>query len=312
MGNFTPSEFWKNFQLGTELCISGNFIYNGIYCFDMMEHFCYEAETFEFLYNTAVGIERLQKITLILLEHTDDIDQNDFEKNLITHNHNDLHARIKKHRAVNFGKQHLEFLNLLSTFYKSARYERYNLDSIYKFIEGRNELVRFIEKFLKIDISVEHFRCSPNSDKIKKFIGNVIEKITSSYFALVTDESYRLNIYTTELPTDSKAMKIFWGKKSNFIEDRLVQKEIIKYLIQAKLPKGFKDFLDSQPPLELGFYNTNYYIDYLLNFHKKGGVKEELDELYLDIKKIAKRINHLKLLGDEDIDFEPDEDIDFK
>lgn len=307
MGNFTPSEFWKNFQLGTELCVSGNFIYNGIHCFDIMEHFVHEAETFEFLYNIAVGIERLQKITLILLEHNDNIDQSDFEKNLITHNHSDLHNRIKKLRAINLGKQHIEFLEILSTFYKSARYERYNLDSIYKFIDGRNELVEFIEKYLKIKISIDHFGCSSNSDNIKKFIGNIIGKITSSYFDQITNECYRLNIYTTELPTDSKAMKIFWGKKSNFIEDRIVQKEIIKYLIQSKQPDGISSFLDKHPPLELEFYHTNYYIDYLMNFHKKGDVKEEIDELYTEIKNISKRINHLKLIGNADINFEFDE-----
>lgn len=55
--DFTPTEFWKNFRLGTELSISGNFIYNGLYNFDLMSHFYYEDEAFEFLYNISVRIE---------------------------------------------------------------------------------------------------------------------------------------------------------------------------------------------------------------------------------------------------------------
>ena len=31
MNDWSPTEFWKNFRLGSELSISGNFIYNGLY-----------------------------------------------------------------------------------------------------------------------------------------------------------------------------------------------------------------------------------------------------------------------------------------
>jgi hypothetical protein len=64
-----PDYFWKNFRLGTELQISGSFIYNALYTLDNMQTFYYEAECFEFLYNMSVGFERLQKIAVILLEH---------------------------------------------------------------------------------------------------------------------------------------------------------------------------------------------------------------------------------------------------
>jgi len=231
-------------------------LYNGIFCFDTMQHFHYEDEIFEFLYNIAVGIERLQKITLVLLEHDDKIDQLEFEKKLITHNHLELNDRIKKNRKNNFGKQHIEFLSMLSSFYKSTRYERYNLNSIHKFIEGRDELINYLEKHLYIKISVEFNGCTSNSTKIKKFIGNIIGKICSIYFEIINDECYRLNIYTDDLPADSKASKIFWGKKFNFIEQRQVQKEIIKYLIQSELPKGISEFLNYEPPLNLEFYDT--------------------------------------------------------
>ena len=94
--SYTPEYFWKNFRLGTELQISGSFIYNALYFFDQMEHFCNDEEIFEFLYNTSVGLERLEKIAIILLEHDSSMDQEEFEKTLITHSHLELLDRIKE------------------------------------------------------------------------------------------------------------------------------------------------------------------------------------------------------------------------
>ena len=306
----TPSEFWKNFHLGTELSVSGSFIYNGIYCFELMEHFYYENESFEFLYNVAVGIERLQKITLILVEHNENLNQNDFEKSLITHNHLDLNYRIKQNSKINIGKVHVKFLALISDFYKSSRYDRYNLKSIYKSTESRTELIKFIEESLKIKISIDFIGCTSNSDNIKRFIGKIIGKICTEYYKQIEVECDRLRIYTYEIPTESKAFKIFISEKFDFSEERIVQKEIIKFLIQSNLQTGINKYLNELPALDLDYYNTNYYINYLLDFHKKGGIKDEITELYTEINNVSERINYLKPIGETDADFEIDEDID--
>ena len=304
MNNFTPTEFWKNFHLGTELSISGNFIYNAIYCFELMQTFYQEDEAFEFLYNNAVGIERLQKITLILIEHNENTNQFDFEKSLITHNHLELHNRIKKRSDINLGKVHVKFLSLLSNFYKSIRYDKFNQKSVYNQTNSRGELITFIEEYLKIKISIDFFGCSENSDNIKKFIGKVIQKICRDYFNQIKIECDRLNIYTYEVSPESKALKIFCGKNLNFIEERMIQKEIIKFLIQSELPKGMTNYLNEIPSADLGMWNTNYYINYLIDFHKKGGVREELDEYYFEIFKISDRIKHLKPIGNIDINLD--------
>lgn len=96
-----PNLFWKNFRLGAELQISGSFIYNAIFTLENMQTFYYEEECFEFLYNISVGLERLQKIVIILLEHNEEQSQEDFEKSLITHNQLELLNRIKKKRKLN-------------------------------------------------------------------------------------------------------------------------------------------------------------------------------------------------------------------
>jgi hypothetical protein len=136
--------FWKNFRLGTELQNSGTFIFNGIYHLDNIEFFTFEEDCFEFLYNISVKIERLQKILIVLIEHDNSVTQHDFEKSLITQNHLELLKRIKAVRELNFGKVHTQFLGLLCNFYKSVRYERFNISSVYIPSQDKDKLVEFI------------------------------------------------------------------------------------------------------------------------------------------------------------------------
>jgi len=93
-------QVWKNFDLGKELDVSGTFIYNGLRCFHEMKTLDHAEEVFEFLYNLSVGLERLLKIAVILLEHDGSQDQGAFEQSLITHNHLELLRRLKAHAKV--------------------------------------------------------------------------------------------------------------------------------------------------------------------------------------------------------------------
>jgi len=302
--SFTPTEFWKNFSLGTELSISGNFIYNGLYCFELMPHLYYEDEAFEFLYNISVGIERLQKICIILLEHDDDTNQEEFEGSLISHNHNDLHTRIEKHKTINLGKPHKKLLSLLTKFYKSSRYEMYQIQSVYKPNQSKLELIKFLEESLDMEISVEMIGCTPNEPRMKKFIGKTIGKFCKEYYQIVKDECSRLNIYTYEIPYESKAFKIFMSEKYDFQEEKIIQKEILKHLIQTELPKNFNNYIKSQLPLELECYNLNDYIQYLFSFHKEYSIKGEIEELYTDLDSVKERLEYLKPIAHPDVRFE--------
>ena len=302
--SFTPSEFWKNFNLGTELSISGDFIYNGLYSFDLMPHFYYENEAFEFLYNISVGIERLQKICIILLEHNDDVNQEEFEKSLISHNHCDLQIRIEKHKNINLGKTHKKLLSLLTKFYKSSRYKMYQIESVYKPNQSKLELIKFLEESLNIKISVEILGCSSNDNRIKKFIGKIIGKFCKEYYQIVKDECFKLRIFTYEISYQSKAFKIFMSEKYDFCDEKIIQKEILKHLLQNELPKSFKEYLNSHPPLELEFYDLNYYLKYLFSFHKEYNIKGEVEELYTNFNNIKDRLEHLEPIAQPDTSFE--------
>ena len=105
-----PADYWKNFNLGQELGVSGSFIYNGLRRFHEMRGLDYSDEVFEFLYELSVGIERLLKIAIVLLEHDEGGDQAAFEETLKTHEHLDLLERIRKHVPLNLGAAHVGLL----------------------------------------------------------------------------------------------------------------------------------------------------------------------------------------------------------
>ncbi|WP_448607173.1 hypothetical protein [Paenimyroides ceti] len=299
----THDEIWKNFSLGTELTISGNFIFNGLQTLDLIEHLYYQDEPFEFFYNISVGIERLQKITLILKEHTKYIDQIEFEKSLITHNHSQLHSRLKKSYNINFGKNHIDFLSCLSKFYKSHRYGNFAFSNLSSNDKPNILLAEFIKKHLGVSIKMKFHDCTYLEDNVKKFISKTIGKICEEYYKLIILECDKLNLYTYEVGTHSKAFKVFISKKYDFFEEKNIQKEIIKYLVKGKLSNKFNEYLNKEPPLEFDFYDVNYLISYLMLPSKKFCVKGEVDELYSELSNAKSRINHLNLIGDRDIEF---------
>ena len=125
-----PSEYWQNFELGTELDIAFGFVYDGLEHLHRMSSFEHESEVFSVLYNLSVGVERLLKIALILLEYDSSADVEVFEESLISHNHLELLKRVQQSRDLSLGKPHKEFMALLGKFYKSDRYDRYSITTL--------------------------------------------------------------------------------------------------------------------------------------------------------------------------------------
>lgn len=301
--------FWKNFRLGTELQNSGTFIYNGIFHLDNIEYFHHEEECFEFLYNISVGIERLQKILIILIEHDEVNSQEEFEKSLITHNHLELLKRIKSKRKYNFGKTHIKFLDLLANFYKSVRYERFNISSVYKPAQEKEKLVEFIREELKIEIIKEGSNYLLNTEQVKTFLGKLIKKITITFYELIRDETTRIGTYTHEIRYNSKAFKIFMEQEFDFKNERIMQREVLLFLLKDFPNDELKKFIDTIKPLPFEQHHTNHYIESILNIHKDSSVKDELTYLYDEEKPTKERREEILAIG-SDINFDNFEEED--
>lgn len=289
--------FWKNFRLGTELQISGSFIYNALFTLENMETFYYEEECFEFLYHASVGLERLEKVAIILIEHEESHSQEEFEKSLVTHDHRKLIKRIRDHRMLNLGKVHTKFLTLLSNFYKSVRYDRYNLSSVYHPVNDKKELIQFISEELKIDIVTDLPFSTGVTPEIKRFIGKIIGKIAVDLYEIIRSEAYRLNTNTYELAYNSKAFKIFISKEFDFSREKLMQREVCLYLLKS-LPDGeLKKFIDGIKPLEFGQFHSNFYFENMFNYHKDRSILDEIQHHYEENKFNKTREEEIMALG---------------
>ncbi|MDR3283772.1 MAG: hypothetical protein LBS97_01165, partial [Treponema sp.] len=226
-----PDVIWKAFILCKELTLSGSYIYNGLKVFDEMETFYYEEEIFEFLYAISVGIERLQKIAIILKENIVPTKQAEFEKSLITHNHLELMKRITKTESKGISSLSNKLLQLLSKFYKLWRYDRFSLSDYRNHDKEKAAFIDFIEKELNTHIVNEPLITTHNDIRYKKFVGRTIGKITDYLYEIIKRESARLNVYTYEIRIHTKAYKIFIHKQYDFINEDVFWKELLIYIL---------------------------------------------------------------------------------
>ncbi|WP_051955713.1 hypothetical protein [Beijerinckia mobilis] len=307
-----PDEYWKNFNLGTELDIAGRFLFNGLQAFHEMEHFAAEEDAFEFLYSVAVGVERLLKIAVILTEHDSAVDQDAFEKSLITHTHQELILRLRAKHDLKIPARENEFIALLGRFYTSQRYGRYSLNSVFAPAPERNELIKFLEKHLHIKIDVSGWlTITPNERQHRKFIGKVVSKIVNPVHQIVEEEARRLNIYTYEVDYRSKASKIFLSKKFDFEDEDILQAELITYFLSSEAcGPNARLIRDRIKPLPFDPALEGEYLAALRSDRRKITVLDELESHYEDITNFKERRDLLEASTRENLDDgDEDEDI---
>lgn len=221
-------EYFKNFPMAKELDIAGRFIYSSMKKFCNLKNFYSETDIFFLLYDAAVGIERLQKVLLVVSEEFDESNIKDFEHSLITHSHQKLHEQISRSFGLKFNNNQNSFLNMITTFYKSCRYDRFTLSDSYH--KEKDLLVEYLSKGLSCEIVANGvLDNTANNIQFKKFFCKSLGTIASSYYKLIVKKARELNIYTYELIYSSDASKIFYfNHENNAYHEIFVQEERIK------------------------------------------------------------------------------------
>jgi len=206
-----PKEYWKNFDLNHELHIAGNFIYSAVKSlYGLKETGAdYNDDIFKILYDLSVGIERLLKITIILLEHNDEVNQEDLEKSLITHSHSMLLARVEPKTGESFNSRQKQIIQLLSKFYNSYRYDRYILQSV---TDREKEATLFTQ-----------FKGNEGDQRGIK----AIQEICGTLYEVIKTKASSLNLYTYELRHGSPAQKIFLYKEFHLLHGDTAKKELL-------------------------------------------------------------------------------------
>lgn len=302
-----PMDFWKNFRLGEELSVSGAFIYNGLRRFYELRKLDHADEIFEVYYYLSIGLERLMKIAIVLLEHEDTADQTAFERSLITHSHQDLLARIKKRVKVNLSGPHNDFLSLLTTFYKTLRYDRFSLQSPASLGKERHALFDFLEKHLRAEFEDRDSVFGHENDaRYKKFLRQIVIKISGTLYEIVKERARELNLYTYELRSGSKAETVFLGEADMHGEDTL-WKELLIFFMNTKETSGYLKFLRGIEPLN---FDPGLVDDYLRCFQSdsaKSEVIDELETLYEDLPDKKERLEMMAVIGANNVFFNDEE-----
>ncbi len=306
---------YKNFNMVNELDIAGEFIYDGIQTLNQMNSISVGACIFSFLYHVSVGIERLQKIILVLFEDITIENYEDFEKSLITHSHGYLHERISKKSNIDFNSRENEFLTLLSTFYNHSRYNRFNLNAsldhekallegyILKYVNQKN----ISRGIISNDILV--------NNKIKDLFGKVIGRISSKYYNVLHDVANEKCTYTYELRNDSKAEKIFLSnnEKESLIDLKITEaiafKELLLFISNTKERNPFIRFLKQISPLQMDIALTNEYLMDIANGTIPQTLIDEVEYLYEENGYGKERIEQINLVGNCYVMFEHGEII---
>ncbi|SHN43710.1 hypothetical protein [Chitinophaga sp. CF418] len=303
---------WKNFSLGTEVQVAGTFIYNGLLAFDEMEHFCQEHEVFECLYQLAIGIERLAKVAVILLEHNTDMDQTAFEKSLITHTTGGLIARIHKRTKLELNPHSHQLISLLDRFYNSMRYARFGIASSYEHTKARDTFINFLSELLQEPIDTRLLYATANDNRIKDRLGRLIKKISSELYEIIKDKARELQIFTEEIVYDSKAYKIFLQQQFTFKNERILQKELLIFLLNNKYKTPWKKLAKTLKPLPFDPAMTTAYVEAMFRITKAGVPLDELESICEDHPLKEDRLEALALLDkngwgiDENIDDDED------
>lgn len=306
MRTMKPSEYWKNFHLGNEIDIAGAFIFNGLRRFHEMESLYYESEVFEVLYDLAVGVERLLKVVVILIEHDECVEQESFEESLITHSHQDLMRRVQAKHDLKLTATYNEFLDLLGTFYKTHRYGRYALKTAPN--SEKKLLHRYIGKHLGMTIEDTFpLQITPNSNRIRKFIGKRVGKLASGLYEVIHEEASNLGIFTYELRSNSKAEKIFLRKRFDFIDEDVLWKELLIFFLNSEEQCGAVDFMKSIDPLPFDPGLATDYLQCFASEEKKMGVLDELECLYEDIDDVGRRLEAMDVIGNPSVFFDADD-----
>jgi len=310
MSYLNASGFWKNFRLGDELHIAGSFIYNGLRRYHELQQLEYTDEVFDFLYNLAVGIERLLKIAIVLHEHSDLSDQEALEQSLITHSHLDLVARLRQRSAIKFSKPQNELLQLLGTFYKTLRYDRFSINSVSQSRKETAAILAFFSKHLKVDFPERSSLFgTPNEDRFRDFIQRTVLKISQTLYDVIAARSSALGLYTYELRSGSKAESIFL-RKVKIADEDVLWKELLIFLMNTAPTTGYLKFLKQIEPLNFDPALLRDYLNCFKSDASKAAVMDELDWHYgeMDTSIRNERFVTIGIIGAENVYFHDPED----
>ena len=107
----------ESIVMAKELDVAGEFVYAALEKINKIDTYEEVSDIFFILYHLSVGIERLQKILLVVLNDVELNKIQDFLENIKIHSHKKLHNQISNHIEISFSSAQNALLAVLAEFY---------------------------------------------------------------------------------------------------------------------------------------------------------------------------------------------------
>ena len=292
------TQWWKNFDLNTELHTAGGFLYDGLQQLNHCEHFEHDDELFQVLYALSIGFERLMKVAIVLGEHTPKTDQEKFEERLKTHDTRVLLHRISTRHSLNLAKPHHALVHCLSEFYKVYRYDRYRLATVRERHRLRESFRAFLATGEILLSDAGKLFVTDDMGRIRRYMGKITGKLCTEIYDLITALASKAGTFTYEIRSQSKASKIFQAQQFTFTAEETALRELLIFLLRHHRKTKLSIVLDAVKPLP---FDRSEAIDHLAAFLrpvKRMDLAETVAALREEVPNAYQRDDPLNLIGD--------------
>ena len=144
-----------------------------------------------------------------------------------------------------------------------------------------------------------------NTPQIKKFVGKVVGKISKNLFEVISERARSLHIYTYELRSDSKAVKVFYAldDRLDFLEEEITKKELLLFLMSENSSGDHTGLIKSIGALNLDPAEVPNHIKALLNDDHLHYVEGEVECAYEDVDNVKERLEILSVMTNEHLSY---------
>lgn len=285
-------EIWdfKSLNMGRELEIAGEFIYDSAKKAMSISGLNNIYEINSILYTSAVGIERLQKIFLCLVAQKP-TDVSSMPKCLKLHNHTELQREVNKFSETNVSKNAMSLLGVFADYYNNFRYANYSPK------QHGNDLRKLFIGFLKRlngKFDFDEPCAAVQFEEFKRFYINELGKLAVHLYLLICDKAIELSTYTYEIDSSSRASRVFWSAQRRTLYEQMVleqhaTKELLLYIYKKNRGTGVFSSLDDMEALDFDDGLVNEYLEDLCLGKVNDSLIDYVDDLHEDIEDKAQR-----------------------
>lgn len=303
---------FKSFNMGRELEVAGEFLYDSAKKTMSITGLHNQYEINMILYTGSVGIERLQKIYLCLIQK-DPTDSDSMPKCIWQHNHLALENEIEKHTKSPLQGNSMGLLGIFEEYYNKFRYSNYVPGVLNS--ELKNLFARFLKKVNK-KFDFDEPYAQYQFEAFKRFYINELGKLAVHYYRLIEEKAREINTYTYEIDSFSNAARVLWSTQRRSLYDQMTleqeaTKELLLYLYKNHGETNVFKLLNEMDPLDLDDSLMNDYLSDFCIGKVDDSLIDSVEDLYEEIedkKKRDERKGLLSLIGNTSVIFDYEED----